>query len=199
VLALVAGAVKAQARPNAAAEASVTLGLATVRKPPPPVRSLGLVHARLHGDTVNVIAANLAGLVALDITGGFVGAEGARVIADELVTNKATLTELNISGNSIGCAGARLMAEMLVFNDTLTHLDLSSNDIGDEGARAIGRGLKANDILACICVGDNPVSEDGVRKLLKIARECEYERGASVTPSLPSSPFFCSRLGTCTR
>jgi len=137
------------------------------------IQSLGLVHAKLHKDTIRHLANNMYGLTSLDISGGFVGADGARMLADNLVGKPTMLLSLNLSSNSIGCTGAQLMANMLAMNDTLTLLDVSSNDIGDEGSRSLGKGLRENSTLACICVGDNPISGEGVRKLLKVARECE--------------------------
>jgi hypothetical protein len=149
------------------------LGLAPAPFVKPAVTSLGLVHAKLHKDTITHLATHMRGLTALDISGGFIGADGARLLAENLTGKAATLLSLNVSSNSIGCTGVALLSNMLSFNDTLTHLDVSSNDIGDAGAKAIGRGLRDNATLACICVGDNPISGEGVRRLLKIARECE--------------------------
>lgn len=137
------------------------------------IQSLGLVHAKLSRDTISHLASNMVGLTDLDITGGFVGAFGAKCLSDALSKKPNTLVSLSLGGNSIGCSGAVCVGTMLSMNDNLTYLDLSSNDIGDVGAAAITRSFKRNNVLAIMKIGDNPIAAEAVKKMLKVARKSD--------------------------
>ena len=131
------------------------------------------MHAKLSKETILHVAKNMTGLTELDVTGGFVGAFGAKCLAEALSRKPTNLTSLVLANNSIGCTGCISIATMLSMNECLTNLDLSSNDIQDRGADAISRCLKKNDTLSSIRIGDNPIGEDSVKKLMRTARSCD--------------------------
>ena len=143
---------------------------------PSPLQSLALVHARLSRETVSLLALNLGGLTALDLSGSFAGSLGARDLASALARRPCSLVVLGLGGNSIGCRGCSEVCEMLVVNESLTSLDLSENDIGDEGAASICRAIKANQTLTCLDVGGNPIGQSSVLKLINVVRGSENIR-----------------------
>src|SRR5262249_27880187 len=76
----------------------------------------------------------LSDLTVLNLSGNYIGAEGAKAIAASL----PGLTSLNLGNNNISAEGAKVIAASLT---GLTSLGLESNNIGTDGAKAIAASL----------------------------------------------------------
>jgi Ran GTPase-activating protein (RanGAP) involved in mRNA processing and transport len=105
----------------------------------------------------------------LDLSGLYIGAEGAKAVAEAIKLN-STLHTINLWYNSIGDEGAKAVAEALKVNSTLQTIDLVGNSIGDEGAKAVAEALTLNSTLQTIGLGKN-IGEDLKAQIAETLRE----------------------------
>ena len=106
-------------------------------------------------------------LTTLDLSGNFIGAEGATFLSQALVVN-TSLTTLDLSMNSIGAEGATLLSQTLPVNTSLTTLDLSDNSIGAEGATSLSQALTVNTSLTTLDLSDNSIGAEGATSLSQV-------------------------------
>jgi Ran GTPase-activating protein (RanGAP) involved in mRNA processing and transport len=98
----------------------------------------------------------------LFLTGNNIKDEGAKAIAEALKVN-AVLTKLRLDWNNIGAEGAITIAEALKVNVVLTTLRLDGNEIGAEGAIAIAEALKVNAVLTTLRLDGNEIGAEGAK------------------------------------
>ncbi|CEP03740.1 Leucine-rich repeat-containing protein [Plasmodiophora brassicae] len=101
-------------------------------------------------------------LMQLDIAGNAVGAYGAQLVVDAMLTNR-TLTSLNVARNAVGDDGARHIGRLL--NDamsTLRNLDISGNGITEDGFAYVATGLERNRRLCTLIASGNSLMKTGV-------------------------------------
>ncbi|MFN7095561.1 MAG: hypothetical protein ACK4M7_09385, partial [Burkholderiales bacterium] len=94
----------------------------------------------------------------INLSGNFITAEGANILAQYLPTN---LQCLNLHGNQIGDIGVQSLAQHLP--TSLQSLDLSSNNIGDTGAQALAQHLPTN--LQFLNLSGNQIGDSGMTAL----------------------------------
>jgi hypothetical protein len=105
-------------------------------------------------------------ITSLNLKSTCLGAEGAGVVADSIRSNPNTsMSSLLLWGNAIGDRGALILAEVLRNNGTLTWLDLRSNCLSDVGAKAMATVLKTNITLTALSLKANRIEEPGVKAL----------------------------------
>jgi Ran GTPase-activating protein (RanGAP) involved in mRNA processing and transport len=87
-----------------------------------------------------------------------------------LLRHNSSVTRLDLSGLYIGDEGAKAVAEALKVNSTLQTIDLVGNSIGDEGAKAVAEALTLNSTLQTIGLGKN-IGEDLKAQIAETLRE----------------------------
>lgn len=160
------------------------------------ITSLELPYARLHLQTVEVIATHaISSLTNLDLTYCYIGPAGARALARALDAGNAansdgdsssvgargrgstSLRSLRMPHNAIGDSGAHAFSYALKTNRCLTFLSLASNGIGPAGGRTLASALRGEGIaLTQLDIGDNPLGESSARMLVLAAVDTHKAR-----------------------
>ena len=87
-----------------------------------------------------------------------------------LCGNKGDETVLDMSGKNIGADGAVMLAPEIVANGAMTTLNIASNDLYDAGADALAGALKApNCALTSVDASDNELTDKGKQALQQAA------------------------------
>ena len=93
-----------------------------------------------------------------------VGASGARLLVDALVSNtRSSVTALALAGNALRLEGAKHICRGL--QDPSCNwrlLDLRDNEMGTDGSAVLADGLTANSSLTEIDVRGNEMGGDGM-------------------------------------
>ncbi|KAL0242772.1 hypothetical protein GEMRC1_005335 [Eukaryota sp. GEM-RC1] len=110
-----------------------------------------------------------ASVTTVNLVGNYIGAEGARALAEALKVN-ASVTSIDLEFNSIGAEGARALAEALKVNASLTIIDLSNNSIGAKGARDLAEALKVNGSVTSVNLWNNSVGDEGARVMADVLK-----------------------------
>ncbi|XP_068699981.1 nucleotide-binding oligomerization domain-containing protein 2-like isoform X2 [Montipora foliosa] len=103
-------------------------------------------------------------LTTLDLSGSFIGDEGATSLSQTLAVN-TSLTTLYLSGSFIGAEGATSLSQALAVNTSLTTLGLAHNSIGDEGATSLSQALAVNTSLTTLYLSLNSIGAEGATSL----------------------------------
>ena len=83
-------------------------------------------------------------LTVLDLTGNQICFQGMIYVRDYLKDNNNVLKSLILCGNKLRDQGAKVLADGLVSNKVLVHLDITNNDIGEKGFIDFGNKIKEN-------------------------------------------------------
>mmetsp|Transcript_14197 Transcript_14197/g.34726 ORF Transcript_14197/g.34726 Transcript_14197/m.34726 type:complete len:548 (-) Transcript_14197:17-1660(-) len=106
---------------------------------------------------------NAMGLRSLALTGGGLGADGARRLAG-LLTRCTQLTSLNLAGNAIDESGVGCLAAGL--HSSVTALGLNKCCLGDEGAERLAAVVSARlPLLRSLHVRENGMTEHGILRV----------------------------------
>ena len=76
------------------------------------------------------------------------------------------LNASKVTGGEIGPQGAKYLAEMLGVNASVTQIDLSGNYLGDEGAKALAPAIAINASVTSVDVGFNSITQAASLELL---------------------------------
>eukprot|EP00968_Pinguiococcus_pyrenoidosus_P013568 scaffold1231_cov187-Pinguiococcus_pyrenoidosus.AAC.1 len=126
---------------------------------------------------------------ALYLSDNYIGAEGAKALAERGLPSVPQLTQLDLDENAIGDEGAKALAERgLPSVPQLTQLVLFLNSIGDEGAKALAeRGLPSVPQLTQLDLGGNSIGDEGAKALA--------ERGLPSVPQLTQLYLSYNSIG----
>ncbi|KAL0236495.1 hypothetical protein GEMRC1_003077 [Eukaryota sp. GEM-RC1] len=105
-------------------------------------------------------------ITSINLSGAFIGDEGAVALATMLKVN-STISSVDLSSNSIGDEGAVALATMLKNNSTISSVDLSSNSIGDEGVISLSETLKVNSTISTIYLSAESVNSDTRHRMIE--------------------------------
>lgn len=98
----------------------------------------------------------------LDLGGSDIDHEGARILAEGLLTNSGSLTTLDLGGNHIGNEGAKAFGEVLKrCHQNFNLLDLVSNDITEIGAHHLAEAVKECENLGKLRLNSNKIGDTG--------------------------------------
>lgn len=99
----------------------------------------------------------------LDLRGNRIGAEGAKVLADMLISPHS-VASLCLEWNNVGYldVGVEAIATALEADTKLVALDLRNNNVGPEGAKALARALRRNQTLRRLDLRWNEIGGAGV-------------------------------------
>ena len=76
-------------------------------------------------------------------------------VLKSLCGNKGDETALDMSGKSMGADGAIMLAPEIVANGALVKFDISNNDIRAEGGKALAEALKDNQVMQELNISSN--------------------------------------------
>jgi len=122
------------------------------------VDSLDLSGGRLGGDrptTLRVVVLFTAVLTTLDLERNYIGAEGAKALANALASGRAVLTSLDVSSNSLDEEAALAIVRAVKPRDKMTRLGLASSKIGPTGATEIAEYVKVSAVLTSLNLAYN--------------------------------------------
>eukprot|EP01125_Pyxidicula_operculata_P001652 TRINITY_DN1148_c0_g1_i9.p1 TRINITY_DN1148_c0_g1~~TRINITY_DN1148_c0_g1_i9.p1 ORF type:complete len:440 (-),score=53.78 TRINITY_DN1148_c0_g1_i9:105-1424(-) len=109
-------------------------------------------------DSIND-SSRISGITHLDVSGNYIGNEGAALISNYLQQNRS-LTTLNLKNNNIDDAGAIQLAKSLSSNSTLTELNLVGNKILLKGLQQLFQSLLNSSTMNQIHVGNTYTWEE---------------------------------------
>ena len=109
-------------------------------------------------------------LTELSLWGNQIGGEGAKTIAEALVSSGSLVRHLDLGNNQIGDEGAKALAEAVRVSGSLATLVLHGCGIGDEGAKALAASVAASSSMATLYLGDNGIGDEGAKALAEAIR-----------------------------
>jgi Ran GTPase-activating protein (RanGAP) involved in mRNA processing and transport len=129
-----------------------------------------------------------AALTALDLSGNWLCAQGAKHVAAALAVNGA-LTALNLSCNRLGqilkegcvgndedhyqadTSGVSELADAIKENAVLTALDISNNILRAKGAKLAAEAMKENGALTSLNIAGNTLRAEGAKQFARALQE----------------------------
>ena len=127
---------------------------------------------------VNVIADVLKQykhLTELNISGNYIGEDGACVLASSLCNLKESLLKLDISNNSIKSGGVKAIANALKQCKHLGELNISGNYIGEDGACVLASSLcNFKKSLHKLDISNNGIKSGGVNAFANALKQCKH-------------------------
>ncbi|UOB16523.1 sister chromatid cohesion protein PDS5 [Abyssalbus ytuae] len=170
--------------------------LATLLKENPTIKKLDLSYNSITDEALHSLSEVLenSALEVLNLEGNRIGAEGARLLQNSLISN-ATLRELNLKGNNLGNSGAERIAVALQLqvergepvlealnleDNSITQLKFQKGAIQDQAGESLNRAIGRNTALKSIRLQDNNISLGYLRGI-----QASLERNNGIIPRAP--------------